>query len=64
VASEDRTLYVQGTVFRQQEVNEPANPGRPGDAKPQVSRKEMAGLPKRLQEWEKYKPTYTTLEVQ
>jgi len=57
-------LYVQGTVFGQQEVNEPANPGRPGDAKPQVSRKEMAGLPKRLQEWEKYKPTYTTLEVQ
>jgi hypothetical protein len=64
VGVEKRPLGVQATVLGQHEVNEPANPGRPGDAKPQVSFKETAGLPKRLQEWKKHKPTYTTLEVQ
>jgi hypothetical protein len=56
VGVEERPLGVQTTVLGQHEVNEPANPGRPGDAKPQVSRWETAGLPKRLQEWEKHKP--------
>ncbi|GAB4305139.1 MAG: hypothetical protein Kow0097_03100 [Candidatus Bipolaricaulota bacterium] len=43
-----------------QEVIERANPGRPGDAKPQVSCREMAGLPKHLQE----KHNSNFLEVQ
>jgi hypothetical protein len=44
----------------QGEVNEQANPGRPGDAKPQISPVEMAGLPKRLQR----SATQNFLEVQ
>jgi len=61
VGVEDWPLGVQTTVSGQHEVIERANPGRPGDAKPQVSPREMAGLPKRLQE---YRSTYTILEVQ
>jgi hypothetical protein len=50
VKAEARPLRKGTTASGHNEVTEQANPGRPGDAKPQVSQREMAGLPKRLQE--------------